>query len=116
MTNEELQNKLLEGGAQLFSFVIVNDKDILKDNFDIISMNHRFGSFPVWDDISFYKFIKHLNSTKGINYIYNTGDDVFNIKGGLLWSYEDESLIAKRYRKLGKIRYDIFRKRIIDTI
>lgn len=113
MTNFELLQKLLEHGAELHSFVIVSGdhEDFIEKGFSFI-----YGSYPVWTDYSLNNFIRHLNNTIGINYIYNGGHDYFNEYGGFLKSYEVRTLTAKRQRKIGKINYEIFKQRIADSL
>ena len=113
MTNYGLTEKLLEYGASLHSFVVVGGDEM---EFVDRGINHVYSSNPVWTKISCDMFISYLNKSTGINYIYNSGCNEFNRHGGFLKMYEDQSLIAMRQRKLGKINYEIFRKRIADTL
>jgi len=113
MTNFELSQILLEHGASLYSFVIVNNDKI---KFDKIGWRHIMGSYPVWTKESIDKFITHLNNSQGINYIYNDGINKFESYGGYLQAYENRTVIAIRQRKLGKINYEIFKQRIAHTL
>jgi len=113
MTNRELSQKLLEHGASLYSFVIVNNDRI---KFNEIGWRYIMGSYPVWTNESIDKFITHLNNSTGINYIHNNGINNFELHGGYLQSYENRSLSAMRQRKLGKINYEIFKQRIAHSL
>jgi len=114
MTNWELYQKLLEIDVDSCSFTIVNDD---MDHFNTIAVNYEWYSCVVYTEKSLQRFIKLINNSNGLFYILNQEyDNPFIDLGGSINMYQDISLIGKRQRKLGKINYEIFKKRIISAL
>ena len=112
MTNHELTYILMKAGVPLGSFIIVNNEKSFMDQ----AVKYKFCSHPVWDDISYIKFVDYLKDTNGLNVIFNSGVNEFEYRGGFIRTYEDTSPVAMRKRKLSKINYEIFRKRIVSSL
>jgi hypothetical protein len=115
MTNTELTDILLKHGAHLYSFIMLGN-NINLDDFIKIAVKNKYSSFSIYVDKSLNNFIEYLNDAKGIIYIYNNEYEEINYHSGVIRIYEDISLNSMRLKKLGKINYEIFKKRIINTI
>ena len=111
MTDQELYDRLLENGAHLHSFVIVDDK-----KFEDEAINNTMGSFPVWTKESLNIFIDRMNDSEGIYFIcngdYNWG--AFDHYGGFLRAYIKKDTLHKRLKKIGRINYEIFKRKIYE--
>ena len=114
MTNQFIMEFLLEHGAPLYSFRIIDTMGYI----DSDGIEQRFDTYPLGDDTSISKFIKLLNDTDGVCFIYNGewNNGEFGKYGTWFRAKIDNSLLSKRVRKIGKINYEIFRKRIISTL
>jgi len=105
MTNWELTQILLEEGVMFGTFVIINDEKKFKKE----CLKHVFGSYPVWDEKSFEKFITNLKDSDGIHFIFNSGLNEFKTIHGYIEMYTNHTLISQRQRKLSKIRSMVFK-------
>jgi len=114
MTNKYITDFLLENGAPLYSFRIIDTMKYIDGD----GKEQYLDTYPLGDDISISNFIKVLKDSKGVCVIYNGewNNCEFGVYGTWLRAKFDTTDVYKRMRKLGKLQYEIFRKRITDSI
>ena len=103
----------MKNGAKQYSFRIINNVIITDSN--IIGYNgkrYNFNTYPINSENNIKWFIDVINSVDGIcNIYYSTG--VYNPPNNLfLRVYIDYSPMGSRMKKIGKLRYNSFKKQM----
>ena len=109
MTNQYITEFLLENGAPLYSFCIIDDMKYIDND----GIEHHLNTYPLGDKTSISNFIKLLNVTDGVCFIYNGpwNNCDFGKYGTWLRAKIDKTKMTKRIRKIGKINSIIFEEK-----